>query len=349
MLEPARDEVALAVVESSQVGEVRRLAQALARRVGFPPVAEGTVALIVTELANNLARHARDGELIVRALAPPLRAGLEFTAIDRGPGVADFARCLADGYSTAGTPGTGLGAVIRQCNTFDAYSVPGEGTVVVARYHVPAIGPREASRAAAGLDLDLGAICLPLAGESECGDAWACEVVGPVGHSLMLVDGLGHGPKAAEAADAALATFRKNPRFGPGEHLAAIHLALRGTRGASVAVASIDGGGGQLRYAGVGNIAGTILGGDGVRRGLVSHNGTAGQAMPKNQEFAYPWPAGSLLVMHSDGLATSWRIDERHALRSRSPGVIAAALYRDFRRVRDDVTVVVARAGGDPA
>lgn len=345
MPEPARDAVALPVVESSQVGEARRLVQGLARRVGFDAVAEGRVALIVTELAGNLARHAEGGELIVRPLAPPLRPGLEFTALDRGPGVADFGRCLVDGYSTGGTPGTGLGAVIRQSDEFDSYSAPGEGTVVVVRLHVPPLDPREAGRPAGGLDI--GAVCRPLAGEAECGDAWACEAVGPRGHALLVVDGLGHGPKAAEAAEAAVATFRRHPRLGPSEHLAAIHAELRATRGASVAVATLDAGRRELRYAGVGNIAGTILGGDGVRRGLVSHNGTAGQAMPKNQEFAHPWPAGSLLVMHSDGLATSWRLDDRPALKARSPGVIAAALYRDFGRRRDDVTVVVARDRGD--
>ena len=50
-------------------------------------------------------------------------------------------RCLTDGYSTAGTPGTGLGAVRRLANEFDIYSAPGEGTIVMARF-----GARDSNR-----------------------------------------------------------------------------------------------------------------------------------------------------------------------------------------------------------
>ena len=357
MPDPVRDAVALAVVESSQVGEARRLAQSLARDAGLNPIDQAKVGLIVTELATNLARHAVGGELIVRALREGRRPGVECLAIDRGPGMPDLDRCLVDGYSTGGTSGTGLGAVVRLCDRFDAHSDPGVGTVIAALC-LAADRPRgeaagadpDAGGEAAGADLDLGAVCRPLAGESACGDAWAAAR-SPAGvRTLIVVDGLGHGPQAAAAADAALAAFRASPSLSPAEHLDAIHPALRGTRGAAVAVAAVDPRRGELRYAGVGNIAGTLIDADGARRGLVSHNGTVGLVMPRVQEFAHPWPAGALLVLHSDGLGSSWRLDDRPALRSRRPGVIAGALYRDFGRGRDDVTVVVARDadGGRP-
>jgi hypothetical protein len=50
-------------------------------------------------------------------------------------------------------------------------------------------------------------------------------------------------------------------------------------------------------------------------------------------------------VLHSDGLLTQWSLDPYPGLSSRRPDVIAGVLYRDFRRVRDDATVVVARNG----
>jgi hypothetical protein len=76
---------------------------------------------------------------------------------------------------------------------------------------------------------------------------------------------------------------------------------------------------------------------------MVSHNGTAGHEATRFQEFAYPFPEGALLVMHSDGLATSWNMRSYPGMQSRHPAVIAGTLYRDASRNRDDVCVIVAR------
>jgi hypothetical protein len=97
-----------------------------------------------------------------------------------------------------------------------------------------------------------------------------------------------------------------------------------------------------LRYAGVGNISGTLIT-DQQIRGLFSHNGILGVQVRKVQEFDYPWMEHSLLVMHSDGLATRWNLSEYVGLTQRHASVIAGVLYRDFKRGRDDATVVVLR------
>ncbi len=343
MPEPGRDTVALAVVESTQAGEARRLAAVLVKRIGFEAVGMGEVALIVTELANNLVRHATQGEMILQRIENSRQTGIEILAIDRGPGVTDFRRCLTDGYSTSGTPGTGLGAVARHADSFDVHSVAGRGTVIAARVWTNSLTRPDAPNPHP--TLDLGAVCLPIAGEVECGDAWGFVEPTPGRSVLMVADGLGHGPKAAEASDRAVATFRRNSRFSPGEHLAAVHQALIGTRGAAVAVAAINHDRRELCFAGVGNIAGKIFETSGQSRGLVSHNGTVGGNMHKVQEFTLPWPTGALLVLNSDGLATQWRLDDQPVLRSKAVGLIAGSLYRDFSRGRDDVTVVVAREG----
>src|SRR4051812_22972672 len=103
----------LSVVESSQVGHARREAAALAARLRFAEAEAGRVALVTTEIARNLVAHARGGELILRPLVDDAVAGIEILALDRGPGMADVGRCLADGHSTRGTPGNGLGAIER--------------------------------------------------------------------------------------------------------------------------------------------------------------------------------------------------------------------------------------------
>jgi anti-sigma regulatory factor (Ser/Thr protein kinase) len=331
--------IAWTLDDPSGVGEVRRAAAALADRMGFSREDAGRLALIATEAGNNLVQHGGGGEIIVRAMSDRTRQGIELLMIDRGAGIADVGRALQDGYSTAGTPGTGLGAVTRLADLFDIHSVPQQGTVLLAQ-----VWRRDAT-AGAQLpdgDLEVGAVCLPRRGEHVCGDAWAVAPAPDGGTLLLVVDGLGHGPGAAGAAEEALRIFRQGVEGGPGRLLGDMHAALRSTRGAAVAAALLDSRRREIRYAGVGNIAGTVLAGT-ESRSMVSHNGTVGHEVRKIQEFVYPWTEGALVIMHSDGLQTHWRLDRYQGIRVRHPGVIAGLLYRDFNRGRDDVTVLGVR------
>ncbi len=348
-----RDPVALPILESSQAGEARRIAITLADRLGFNETERGKVGIVVTEVANNLIRHAKDGCLVLQArtrnhnralelrsdaIAPDAQTltCIEILALDKGPGMVNISECLRDGFSTAGTPGNGLGAIRRLSALFDIYSVPNVGTALLA--HLWA-SPNQALQ----LDsyLELGVVCLPKPGEAVSGDAWATEQQGDC--SLLLVaDGLGHGPLAAQASKEAVRIFRENVRKSPKEIVEAAHAALRSTRGAAMAVAEVDFERRAVRFAGIGNIAGTIISPE-ASYSMVSHNGTVGHEVRKIQEFVYQWPKGGLLVMHSDGLGTQWRLDRYAGLAARHPSLIAGVLYRDFNRGRDDVTVLVAR------
>jgi anti-sigma regulatory factor (Ser/Thr protein kinase) len=326
--------VALSLVEMSQVGEARRTAALLGARLGFDETGCGRIALVVTEAATNLVKHARDGFLILRPLEGKGGGGLEVLALDKGPGMVDLARCLVDGYSTAGTPGTGLGAIGRTANGVDVYSLRGVGTALVARlWEKPfSEGP--------GL-FQIGVVSLPVASEQVCGDAWATDLQERRG-LFLIADGLGHGPYAAQASREAVRIFRANEHLGPVDLLQTIHAALRSTRGAAVAVAQVDREARSVRYAGLGNIAGTILTA-GASQSMVSHNGTAGHEARKFQEFVYPFAPGATLVMHSDGLGSRWNLGTYPELVGKDPGLIAGILYRDFHRRRDDATVLVAR------
>lgn len=122
-----------------------------------------------------------------------------------------------------------------------------------------------------------------------------------------------------------------------------LHQALRHTRGAAVAVASLDLETEVLKFAGLGNIGASIVTPDEKRVNLVSQNGTAGHVARRVMEFSYPFRSGSVLVMFSDGLGSSWDPAAYRGLWSRDPAVIAGVLYRDFSRRRDDVTVVVGK------
>ena len=146
-----------------------------------------------------------------------------------------------------------------------------------------------------------------------CGDAWAVEWRG--GHCVILVaDGLGHGPDAAAAAMAAVNALRTHPQLAPAELIEFAHGALRSTRGAAMAVADLDLDR-EVRYAGIGNIASVALA-PGGNRHMVSHAGIVGHEARKIQEFVYPWSQDSLLVIHSDGLATHWNLINTPAWRA---------------------------------
>lgn len=330
---------AFPVHEGTHVGGPRRAIAHLARHLDFSETAAGRAALVVSELATNLVKHAREGQMLLRPL-PAIdgtgQHGLEVLAIDRGPGIPDVALSRRDGHSTAGTLGQGLGAVGRQADFFDVYTQPA-GTLAVAR-----IWNRPPPPAQAGPRYRVGAVNVSTPGEDVCGDQWAWRLRDDR-LAILVADGLGHGLHAHEAARAAVRVFEEAHEHSPGRVIDDIHAALRSTRGAAVAILAVDTGRGTASYCGLGNIAATILLSSGARTNLVSHNGTAGHSAARVQEFHYAVPSGSTIVMSSDGLGTNWDLSAYPGLGGRDPSLIAAALYRDFSRRRDDVTVVVAR------
>ena len=327
--------VAVAVEDPSQVGEARRLAVRMAGDAGFGESARSDIGIVATEAATNVVRHAGRGELLVSQIESARGPVLELVCVDHGPGMRDLAACLQDGYSSTGTMGGGFGAMRRLADEFAIYSAADVGTALVCRFR-----PVRAGAPSAGGTTWSG-LAVPFRGETACGDAWAI-VPGPEGTALLVADGLGHGESAAAASAEAVRVFRARTSFEPDQVLAALHVGLRSTRGAAAAVALIDGRRREIRYAGVGNISAAIVTGDGTRS-LVSHNGTLGLQVRKTQEFVYPWAAGALLVMHSDGLATHWRLEQYPGLFRQDPALVGAMLYRDHARRRDDVSVVVCR------
>jgi len=323
------------VVEESQIGAARRRAASLADALGLDETERGRVGVIVTEAATNLVRHARDGLLVLQPVRGP-RAGLEVISIDRGPGMRDPAQCLQDGYSTGGTRGNGLGAIKRMSSEFDLDSKLGAGTILVAR-----VWRDHDATGHAAAEVMFGGICTPIAGEEHVGDSWSLARSSD-GFTIMVADGLGHGVDAEKASRQAIETFLAGSGESPTRIMENAHSALRGTRGAAVAVARVERGGQEVRYAGVGNIAASVIA-DGATRHMVSHPGIVGHQMSRVQEFRYPWSDRSLLVLASDGIRTQWRLDEYPGINRRHPTLIAAAIWRDFSRGRDDATVVVAQ------
>ena len=327
---------AIPVRDESQVAEARRGAVLVARGLGFGEEDAGRVALVATELATNLIKHGAGGELLVGSYDDRTGAGVECLALDKGRGMASIEASLQDGHSTAGSCGTGLGAITRGAHVTDIYSRPECGTAILVRLEKGRPADAKPSR-----EPVVGAVNLPMTGEEACGDAW-CARATAKGFRLMVADGLGHGPSAAEAAHAAVRVFVAGAPEGPAEQLVRMHAALRSTRGAAIGIADVDLVKGEALFAGVGNVAGVIATVQGSRR-MVSHNGTVGHVAKRFQEFSYGYRGACVVVLCSDGLATSWTLDSYPGLTQRHPTLIAGVLYRDYNRGRDDVSVLVAK------
>jgi serine phosphatase RsbU (regulator of sigma subunit) len=201
--------------------------------------------------------------------------------------------------------------------------------------------PQKRERDTSGIEV--GAVHVSKTGEDVCGDGWDWRL----SHdrlSVIVADGLGHGLHAHEAAREAIDTFAKQPGGSPARTIEDVHAALRSTRGAAVAVLNVDLERSTVHYSGLGNITSRITTAAGNYRSLVSHNGTAGHAASRIQEFHDVLPARSVVIMYTDGLSGHWDLSAYPSLQNRHASIIAGVIYRDFSRRRDDVTVVVLKA-----
>jgi anti-sigma regulatory factor (Ser/Thr protein kinase) len=301
--------------------------------LGFNETKAGEAAIIITEATRNAIVYGGGGQLVLSGTKSEYETRLDILVLDRGPGIADISRALADGYSTGGTPGTGMGAIRRMAEVFDVFT-SARGTVLyacVAQAENPP--PRQA--------LELGGLAVPVQTEIACGDGLAWDFNGD--RCIVLnIDGLGHGPLAAEAAQEGIRIFEAYSQESPASIISRLHDALKKTRGAAAAIAEIRPLAGSLVYAGVGNISASILSNT-LSRSLVSHNGTLGHVMARVQEFKVDWPKDGILIMHSDGLQSRWDLTRYPGLMTRQPALIAGLMLRDFRRDRDDSSVLVVK------
>lgn len=323
----------LAVPDASYVAGTRREVESMAKSIGLDEEDCGRAALVATELAANLARHGNGGEVLAQAIKADTATGLELIAIDRGPGIASIADSLRDGSSTCGSAGTGLGAIRRQADEFDIFSTPGKGAAVLAR-----LWPSR--RSVVNRFAQIGSVSVPKREEQVCGDSLGVLQTGTT-VSAMVVDGLGHGVLAHSAAEEARRLFCAGFMPSPAAAVQKIHAGLRATRGAAVGIVTVDLAANRAVFCGLGNIAGLAAAGGNVRR-FVSMNGIAGHTAGTLREFIYPCEgAGLVIVMHSDGISANWSLDRYQGLSARHASLIAAVLWRDCGRGRDDATVLV--------
>lgn len=337
---PPGDAVWLRAEEASAAAGARRHAARLAERLGFAGERLGQIQLAVTEAATNLAKHAVQGEMLVRIVRTGEEVSLELVCLDRGPGITDVRASRLDGHSTSGTLGLGLGSIERLADRTGMHSLPGAGTVLYAAFTRSA--GREAPVDRPGPPF--AGLTRPIDGEEECGDAYAARLDGGTVYA-MVCDGLGHGPMAARAGREAVTAMREAVLPArPLDLLRQVHQRLGATRGGAVAVAAVDPAAGAVRFAGLGNVAGWIVGPD-RRQGMISVPGIAGAKTRTLREHAYELPEGAAVVLHSDGLTDKWGPAGRPGP-SREPLLIAADLLRSAGVRHDDRCVLAVTTAG---
>lgn len=323
------------ISEQSCVGAARRHASSLAQKFDFTEIEIEKIAIIITELGTNLIKHAiqtKPRELLFSLHNNREQKYVEVISIDHGPGISNINYALQDGNSTTGTSGIGLGAINRLSDLVDIYTVPAIGTIIMVQLYT--------KKNKTNYDLlSAGSICLPKPGELICGDNY--DIFQSKSRCLaMIADGLGHGPLAAEASRLARDIFRSNLHLTPHLIISQINTALRGTRGAAVAVTQIDYETQQIKFAGLGNISSTIYINKKMHH-MVNQNGTAGVNSYSIKDFIYPWDKDACLVMHSDGLMSRFNLENYPGLLTRHPQIIASVLYKDFYRNNDDLTILI--------
>jgi len=123
------------VRSSPDIVQSRQIVRAWAIQVGLGLVDQTKIVTAVSELARNTVDYGGGGSLTLELVEDGLRRGLRLTLEDQGPGIADLALALTDGYTTGSGMGLGLGGSRRLANEFDIWSRPGEGTrVTVTRW-----------------------------------------------------------------------------------------------------------------------------------------------------------------------------------------------------------------------
>lgn len=329
--------LSIKITDGSFIAEARRLTSFAAESIGFNETDIGKISIIVTELVSNLIKHTSThcGEFFVRELIIREQKGIELLSVDKGPGITNIADCLRDGYSTAGSVGTGLGSVQRLSDIFDIYSQKNSGTVILSRLWV------DKNQSLSNETYDISGFSIPKSGEEFNGDGWISSQTSNK-LLLMVCDGLGHGDQAAIAAEEAKKEFLLSYPYPLDEIMENLNSRLKHTRGAAVSLVEVNSINNIVRYCGIGNITGMIFSPE-SSRSLISHNGTVGHEIRKIQVFEYPWKDDSLLILFSDGLTSRWNFDKYPGLFSKTLPVILSTIHRDNTRGTDDTTIIAAR------
>ncbi len=319
--------------DKTVVATARRLARQAAIDLGLPQTRAEEIAIVASEAASNALRHGKEGRVLVEKTMTHAGSGLALVVADNGDGIPALDAAMADGTSRSGSAGLGLGAMRRLSDEFAIWTEPDRGTVVTCAFNATPDKRQSSPVQFAGLTC-----CLP--SERVCGDHWTARQDSS-GVQIMLCDGLGHGPAAAQEAQDLAAAYTSLDGE-PGPLLSRLSHQLTNRRGAVAAAIKVEPETRTLHYGGVGNISTFLVRKGQVKRFPVRDGRIGGPPLTAFSETK-GLQRGDVVVLHSDGLSTIRARDINMSLFSRSPLTIAATLLHTNLRGRDDASIAVLR------
>jgi serine/threonine-protein kinase RsbT len=123
-------ETRVQIDDESGILQARTVSRELANDLGFDGTSQTLIATAISELARNILKYAHRGEIVLRSATRNGARGITVVASDEGPGIADLAQAMTDGFSTGRGLGLGLPGTKRLMDDFDLISEVGKGTVV---------------------------------------------------------------------------------------------------------------------------------------------------------------------------------------------------------------------------
>ena len=335
----------MAVSHAGDVVVARRTAKQIALAVGFEEEGREELAIVASEIASNLVRHAKGGILTLTPLVEARRSGIQIESLDSGPGITDVEHAVTDGVSTLDSLGDGLGTVNRLVDELDIVSPReiGYGTHLVCRKWLRGSG--EAGGRVMPCPLAFGAASRAHPRFDVNGDAFVIKQWN-TSTLTAVIDGVGHGQFAHRASQAA----RQYVQGHFDQPLEAIFRgttrACRATRGVVMTLARFDWRQARLTFAGIGNVEAQVFGSP-APMNLIIRRGILGLNASNPMVTEHRWDPDYLMILYSDGLKTPRRWDEIAPLADQSATVMAQKLLRRLARDDDDATVMVVKGARD--
>lgn len=327
------------VTNAGDVCLARKIVRELGESVGFDSLLIQELVLAASELAFNLINHAGQGEMCFLLLEGEKR-GIQMETLDQGPGIPDIEIAMTDGVSSGNSLGYGLGSINRIMDVLDICSpvTNGRGTRICCKKYLPV---EYVSHGYSPLSVGVGS--RPYPGMRDNGDSF---IVKYFGCRLLVgvIDGLGHGTFAHEAAQRARQYVEKHYDQPFEKIFQGTGRACRSTRGVVMALVKFDWDTLPIKmtFASVGNIEVRLQNGNTgalpVRRGIIGKNAPA----PIIHEQSFD--PGETLFLFSDGITSHWPRDEFLDLKEKSVDEAARIMLTTLAKENDDATLLIVKS-----
>jgi len=327
------------VANAGDVSLARKIVRELGETVGFDSLVIQELLLATRELVLNVINHAGQGEMFFSLLEGKKR-GIKLETLDHGPGIQDIEIVMADGITSGTSLGYGLGSINRIMDVLDVRSpvTNGKGTQICCEKYLPV---KYVCHLPCPFSVGVGS--RPYPGMHDNGDSF---VVKYFGCQLLVgvIDGLGHGKFAHEAAQRARQYVEKHYDQSFEMIFQGTGRACRSTRGVVMALVKLDWRTvpTKMTFGSIGNIEIRLQNGNAgalpVRRGIIGKNA------PSPVIHEQPFDPGDTLFLFSDGITSHWPKDEFLYLQGKPADETARIMLTSLAKENDDATLLIVKS-----